>query len=706
MSHTTMSEQFGHLTFNREAMREKLPEDVYNKLINCMERFSALDRDLADTIAHGIKEWALEHGATHYCHWFQPLTGSTAEKHDSLLDLKNGKAIERFSGDQLVQGEPDASSFPSGGMRSTFEARGYTAWDPSSPVFIVKSKNARILTIPSIFVSYHGQALDKKAPLLRSMKVLSNAATKALALFDKKVDWVRPTLGPEQEYFLIPKELYHKRMDLKLTGRTVLGAPSPKDQQLDDHYFAQIRYKILDFMHDIEVQLRALGVPVKTRHNEVAPSQFEIAVVYQFANIAADQNQLLMHIIREGARDHGFEAVFHEKPFAGINGNGKHCNWSLQDSEGNNLLKPGTNPRENLPFLFFMTAVLQGVHRYETLLRSSIATPGNDHRLGANEAPPAIISVFLGQEMTKIVEEIGKGLRGTTDSPKTLDSGVESIFYLMQDNTDRNRTSPFAFTGDKFEFRAVGGAQSVAIPLTFINTVVGDAIEDLSSKIQKVIGSGSSLEDAARLVMKESLQASTSIRFEGNNYSDEWVVEAEKRGLSNYRKTPAALKTWTDEANIDLLSRHKVLSQEELHARYHVQLENYSTKLLIEANTLIKMTEGLVIPSAVDYQARLAGSIIAAKNAGMSAECARAQESLVQRVSEALAKLLGHLGGLKESIAKSEALDADAFEMADFISKEVADHMLSVREYADELEKCVDSSVWLMPDYTDLLHTN
>ena len=705
MSQLTMSEQFGNLTFNREAMREKLPEEVYNKLINCMEKFTALDRDLADTIAHGIKEWALEHGVTHYCHWFQPLTGSTAEKHDSLLDLKDGKAIERFSGDQLVQGEPDASSFPSGGMRSTFEARGYTAWDPSSPVFIVKTKNASILTIPSIFISYHGQALDKKAPLLRSMNILSRAATEALTLFDRKVDWVRPTLGPEQEYFLVPKALYDQRMDLKLAGRTVLGAPSPKDQQLDDHYFAQIRYKILDFMHDVEVQLRSLGVPVKTRHNEVAPSQFEIAVVYQFANIATDQNQLLMHVIREVALEHGFEALFHEKPFAGINGNGKHCNWSLQDSEGNNLLKPGTNPRENLPFLFFVTAVLQGVHQYEALLRSSIAKPGNDHRLGANEAPPAIISVFLGEEMTKIMEEIRKGHQGTMESPRTLDSGVEAIYDLMQDNTDRNRTSPFAFTGDKFEFRAVGGEQSVALPLTFINTVVGDALIELTQKVKEKVSSGSSTSEAVRMVMQESVESSTPIRFEGNNYGEEWVIEAEKRGLSNLRKTPVALQVWEDQKNIDLLARHQVLSPEELDARYHVELEKYSTKLLIEASTLIKMSEGTVIPASVDYQARMAGSIIAAKNAGLSGEAAKAQESVVNRISTALGNLINHLGSLKSSIAQAHELEEKAFEMAHFISETVVADMDAVREQADILEQSVDTASWKMPDYTDLLHS-
>jgi glutamine synthetase len=705
MTQLSMSEQFGSLTFNQDVMREKLPEEVYTKLIACMEQFTPLDRELADPIAHGIKEWALEHGVTHYCHWFQPLTGSTAEKHDSLLDLKDGRAIERFSGDQLVQGEPDASSFPSGGMRSTFEARGYTAWDPSSPVFIVKAKNARILTIPSIFISYHGQALDKKTPLLRSMRVISEAAQEALAMFGKDVDWVRPTLGPEQEYFLIPKDLYDQRMDLKLASRTVIGAASPKDQQLDDHYFAQIRYKVLDFMHDVEEQLRNLGVPVKTRHNEVAPSQFELAVVYQFANVATDHNQLTMQVIREVARDHDFEAVFHEKPFAGINGNGKHCNWSLQDSSGKNLLNPGENPRENLPFLFLVTSVLQGVHRYERLIRSSIATPGNDHRLGANEAPPAIISVFLGEELTKIIEEGIEGNLGSMASPRTLDSGVESIFDLAQDNTDRNRTSPFAFTGDKFEFRAVGGEQSVAIPLTFINVVIGDAIKELTGKVKSFISQGDSPKDALLKVMQESARTSTPIRFEGNNYSEDWVVEAQKRGLSNLRKTPEALKVWTDQVNIDLLSRHDVLSSEELGARYAVELEKYSTKLNIEANTLIKMVESMVLPAAFDYQATVSGSILAVKEVGVGGSAVKSQVALLEKISSSTGRLVKNLEFLKNALTKSSELEEDAYEQAKFISEKVVGAMDSVRTEADLLEQIVDCMTWRMPDYTDLLHS-
>ena len=702
-----MSESFASLTFSREVMREKLPDEVYEHLISTIDKLQPLERDVAEAIAHGIKEWAIEHGVTHYCHWFQPLTGSTAEKHDSLLDLRDGQAIERFSGDQLIQGEPDASSFPSGGIRSTFEARGYTAWDPSSPIFLIKTRSASILTIPSIFISYHGEALDKKTPLLRSMKVISEGARKVLALFGKDVEWVRPTLGPEQEYFLVPRELYDQRLDLKLTGRTLLGASSPKDQQLDDHYFGQIRYRLLDFMHAMETDLRELGVPVKTRHNEVAPSQFEIAVIYQFCNVATDQNQLLMQTIRETARKHGFEALFHEKPFARINGNGKHCNLSLQDSVGKNLFNPGENFRENLPFLFLVSGVLQGVHQYESLIRSSIATPGNDHRLGANEAPPAILSVFLGSELTKVFDEIAEGKMGTDASMQTLDHGVDSIFHPKQDNTDRNRTSPFAFTGDKFEFRAVGGAQSVALPMTFVNVAIGDALLDLVGKAEALVQSGMDIKQAAFKVMQESVKASNPIRFEGNNYAEAWVNEAAKRGLSNYRKTPEALKIWEDDKNIDLFSRHAVLSPEELKARYVVQLEKYATKLHIEATTVVRMIETDVIPAAFDYQTFVSESLKILRqvqaDVGISKDAIAGQGSVLKRVSHALAALISETETLKTEIEKAEAFE-DHHDSAVYYSQAVSDAMENARHFADQLEVMVDKVIWRIPDYTDLLH--
>tara|TARA_B100000674_G_scaffold488384_1_gene500394 strand:- start:280 stop:2406 length:2127 start_codon:yes stop_codon:yes gene_type:complete len=706
MSETLTSELFGSLTFNDNVMREKLPRDVYRQLKATVHEGKTLDRNLADTIAHGIKEWALEMGVTHYCHWFQPLTGSTAEKHDSLLDIEDGQAIERFSGGQLVQGEPDASSFPSGGIRSTFEARGYTAWDPSSPIFIVQAKKARILAIPSVFMSYTGEALDKKTPLLRSMGVIGRYAKEALELFGQKVEWVRPTLGCEQEYFLIPKEKFDERMDLKLCDRTVLGASSPKDQQLDDHYFGQVPYKVRDFMHDLDIELVKLGIPAKTRHNEVAPSQYEIACIYNLSSITADQNQLLMQVIKEVARGHDFEAIFHEKPFAKINGNGKHCNWSLADSEGNNLLDPTKNPREALSFQFFCTAVMQGVHQYEALLRSSIASPGNDHRLGANEAPPAIISVYLGSELTKVVNEIAEGKTGAHKDLAGLDTGVNTVFDIEKDNTDRNRTSPFAFTGNKFEFRAVGGGQSVAMPMTILNVAVGDALKDLIEKTKAKLDTGISLENAVIEIMRDSIKASTPIRFEGDNYSEEWVVEAEKRGLSNNRKTPDALKVWEDDKNIALFSKHEVLSPQELQARYHVEMEKYSTKLQIEATTLLKMVESQLLPGVLTQQSEISSSLLAAQEAALQLDVDLAlgeQKNLFVSHCNQTSALVSAIKELKAELLKVESIE-DEYQHAKAFSTTVTAAMENLRDVADSLESSLSSDLRVFPDYTDLLH--
>lgn len=706
MSEILTSELFGSLTFNDAVMREKLPRDVYRQLKATVHEGKPLDRSLADTIAHGIKEWALEMGVTHYCHWFQPLTGSTAEKHDSLLDIEDGQAIERFSGGQLVQGEPDASSFPSGGIRSTFEARGYTAWDPSSPIFVVQAKKARILAIPSVFMSYTGEALDVKTPLLRSMRVIGQYAKEALALFGREVEWVRPTLGCEQEYFLIPKAKFDERLDLKLCDRTVLGASSPKDQQLEDHYFAQVPYKVRDFMHDLDIELVKLGIPAKTRHNEVAPSQYEIACIYNLSSITADQNQLLMQVVKEVAREHGFEAIFHEKPFARINGNGKHCNWSLADSEGNNLLDPTKNPREALTFQFFCAAVMQGVYKYEDLLRSSIASPGNDHRLGANEAPPAIISVYLGSELTQVVNELAEGTTGSHRNIDGLGTGLNTVFDIEKDTTDRNRTSPFAFTGNKFEFRAVGGGQSVAMPMTILNVAVGDALQDLVQKTQAKLDTGVSLEKAVKEVMRESIQASTPIRFEGDNYSAEWAAEAERRGLSNYRKTPDALRVWENAKNIELFRKHEVLSPQELKARYHVEMERYSTKLQIEATTLLKMVESQVLPGVLTQQSEISNSLMAAQataqELGLDLELGAQKELFVNHCNQTTA-LLAAVKTLKSELHRVESID-DEYEHARAYSTTVFAAMEQVRGVADKLEAGLASDLKIFPDYTDLLH--
>ncbi|MCJ8345022.1 glutamine synthetase III, partial [bacterium] len=576
MSDNLLVESFGKYTFSKSVMKKRLPKEVYKQLWNNIEMGQRLDRNLADAIAHAMKEWAIENGATHYCHWFQPLTGSTAEKHDSFLNFQDDEAFSRFSGSELIQSEPDASSFPSGGARCTFEARGYTAWDPSSPAFLMEGTRGKFLAIPSVFVSYTGEALGKKLPLLKSMKVISDIGSRALSLLGKEVKWVRPTLGAEQEYFLVPKELFDQRIDLKLTGRTLLGSCSPKDQQLDDHYFGAIPGTVLAFMEELDSTLLELGIPAKTRHNEVAPSQFELACVYNFANVAADNNQLLMNVIATVAHKHNFEALLHEKPFAGINGSGKHNNWSLEDSEGNNLLEPGKTPEKNYEFLLILAAILDGVYKYEGLIRSSIATLGNDHRLGANEAPPAIISIFLGEQLTKIVNAIvkGKGASGATDS--VIDAGLDSVIDINKDKTDRNRTSPFAFTGNKFEFRAVGSEQSVSIPQTFINVAVAESLELLCDKLEEGLKSNDNLLEVLMPILKESFKNSSNIRFEGDNYSKEWEEEAKRRGLSNHRKTPEALKIWEEKKNIDLLGKYDVLSADELKLRYYVKLEQYS----------------------------------------------------------------------------------------------------------------------------------
>lgn len=709
MSSESLVENFGKYTFNKKVMRKKLPKKVFEKLWNNIEMGERLDRDLADIIAHAMKDWAIENGATHYCHWFQPLTGSTAEKHDSFLNFSNGEAFTRFSGSELIQGEPDASSFPSGGARCTFEARGYTAWDPSSPAFLMEGKQGKVLTIPSIFVSYKGEALGKKLPLLKSMKAISDIGKRALKLLGREVEWIRPTLGAEQEYFLIPKDLFDQRIDLKLTGRTLIGAPSPKDQQLDDHYFGSIPNKVLAFMEELDKTLLELGIRAKTRHNEVAPSQFELACVYDFANVAADHNQLLMNVIKTVAHKFDLEALLHEKPFAGINGSGKHNNWSLEDSDGNNILEPGKNPSTNYEFLLFLAAILDGVYKYEGLIRSSIATLGNDHRLGANEAPPAIISAFLGEQLTKVLESIIKGKDSSNMSDSVIDAGIDSVIDINKDKTDRNRTSPFAFTGNKFEFRAVGSEQSVSIPQTFINVAVAESLEYLCDELEDALKKTTSIEEALLPILKESFEKSSNIRFEGDNYSKEWEEEAKKRGLSNNRKTPDALKIWEEKKNIDLLSKYNVMSPHELNLRYHVKLEQYSTKLNIEAHTLVKMVLSDVIPASMEYQTVLAVSIDSLnsvhKLCGIDDKAIVVQAKLLKDLAFSLSKIVSKVGDLKQELLVVSKID-NTFEMASYYCSKVQTLMQEIRLEADLLESLVDRDLWRIPDYTDLIHSH
>src|SRR5262245_3433817 len=579
-----MLETFGRNTFGPEVMKEKLPRPVYHSLQETVRRGARLDPSIANEVAHAIKEWALSKGASHFCHWFQPQTGLTAEKHDSFLTFDDdGLPLERFSGSQLIQSEPDASSFPSGGMRSTFEARGYTAWDPSSPIFIVEGPNGKTLCVPSVFISYHGDALDNKTPLLRSMDFLSQRALSLLRLLgDHGATRVVPTLGPEQEYFLIDRAFWALRPDLVAAGRTLVGARPPKGQELEDHYFGSIKDRILAFMQESEHELYKLGIPIKTRHNEVAPSQYETAPIFEEANVASDHNQLVMETMNRVARRHDLALLLHEKPFAGINGSGKHCNWSLQDSRGRNLLDPGSTPESNVQFLLFLVAVLKGVHKRAGLLRAAIASSGNDHRLGANEAPPAIISVFLGEQLTRVLDALEKGEKGGAAAVERISLGIRKLPEVARDNTDRNRTSPFAFTGNKFEFRAVSSGQSISLPVAFLNVAVGEALEELEAALSSRTGKGMSLPDAVLEVVREAVGATKAVRFEGNNYAAEWVDEAQRRGLPNLRNTPEALAELVRPEARTFLARAKVFSEAESDARYHVKLERYLKDIEVE----------------------------------------------------------------------------------------------------------------------------
>src|SRR6266571_7148295 len=600
-------EAFGSNTFNADVMKQKLPKAVNHSLQGTIRRGTKLDHSIANEVAHAVKEWALAKGATHFCHWFQPQTGLTAEKHDAFLTFDDeGRPMERFSGAQLIQSEPDASSFPSGGMRTTFEARGYTAWDPSSPIFIVDGPNGKTLCVPSVFISYHGDALDNKTPLLRSMEHLSERALGVLRLFgNTESTRVVPTLGPEQEYFLIDRAFYSLRPDLVAAGRTLVGAKPPKGQELEDHYFGSIKDRILAYMQEMENELYKLGIQIKTRHNEVAPSQYEMAPIFEEANVASDHNQIVMETMSRVARRHGLALLLNEKPFAGINGSGKHCNWSLMDSEGRNLLEPGATPEENLQFLVILMAVLKGVHERAGLLRAAIASAGNDHRLGANEAPPAIISVFLGDQLTRVLDGIEKGEKSGAAAMERISLGVRKLPEVARDNTDRNRTSPFAFTGNKFEFRAVSSAASISTPIAFLNAAVADALGEFEQAISARTAKGASLQDAVLDVVREAVVATKAVRYEGNNYAPELVEEARKRGLPNLRTTPEALEELVKPDALEFLARTKVFAKAEAEARYHVRLERYVKDIDIEVEALETLLSGHVLPAAYKQLALL-----------------------------------------------------------------------------------------------------
>jgi glutamine synthetase len=682
------NQQFGQNVFSLSEQRKRLPKHVYAQLRATLARGDELDTSLADMVAQAMKEWALERGATHYTHWFQPLTNLTAEKHDSFYNpTADGTAIADFSGKELIQGEPDASSFPTGGIRATFEARGYTAWDPTSPAFILENPNGALLCIPTAFASWTGEALDHKIPLLRSMDALSGAAIRALRLLgDEQAQRVFTTVGPEQEYFLIDEQYYFERPDLVTTGRTLYGAKPPKGHELDDHYFGSIPERVLAFMLDSERELFKLGVPVKTRHNEVAPNQYEIAPVFEGTNVGCDHQMLTMQVMQNVARDYGLICLLHEKPFAGVNGSGKHNNWSMGTDVGENLLEPGDTPSSNLSFLFFAAAVIQAVDTYQELLRASIASPGQDHRLGANEAPPAIISIFLGSELEDIFGAIAEGKTSASKPGSFLGLGTPVLPPLPLHSGDRNRTSPFAFTGNKFEFRALGSSMSPSWPNTVLNTIVADAIDSLAGELETQLKGGATLEKAILAIVRESYSAHSRIVFNGNGYAESWHQEAEKRGLANLRSTPDALPWMVEKSTIDVFKKYKVLSKRELESRYEVSVEQYSTKVNIEAETAASIARTLLLPAALRHLAEL-------KEAGV--------ESLITETHDLVGEFVAAIGVLEH--VNAEHPDAEGLDHAVYMRDQVIPAMDGVRAAADKLERVVADDLWPLPKYSEML---
>ncbi len=688
---------YGQLVFNDKIMRERLPKDVYKAVHKTIENGTHLELDVANAVAAAMKEWALEHGATHFTHWFQPMTGLTAEKHDSFLSPEpDGSVIMEFSGKELVKGEPDASSFPSGGLRATFEARGYTAWDPSSPAFIKDGS----LYIPTAFCSYGGEALDKKTPLLRSMEALSKEAVKVLHLLgNTDVTGVATTIGSEQEYFLIDKEMYMQRKDLLLCGRTLMGAPAPKGQEMEDHYFGVLKPKVSEFMHDLDEELWKLGVPAKTKHNEVAPSQHELAPVFETANVAVDHNQLTMEVMKKVADKRGFACLLHEKPFAGVNGSGKHNNWSIQTNTGINLLDPGKHPAENIRFLVFLMAVISAVDEYADILRVSVASAGNDHRLGANEAPPAIISVFVGDELAGVLKSIEEGKEFNGVGKTQMEMGAEVLPHIMRDTTDRNRTSPFAFTGNKFEFRMPGSAISVANANIVLNTAVAEALEKIYEQLKDV--PSERLDDEIHALLKKLLDEHKRVIFNGNGYTDEWIEEAERRGLDNLKSLPAAMPRWISEKSIDLFTKHKIFTKEEIFSRYEILLENYSKTIHIESLTLQEMVRKDFMEGLISYQSAVAEE--AGKKKGLLPDCVCALEThITQKLDCLSSKILKSLDRLAEDTESAEK-KTDALECAQFYQETVLGDMEALRSYVDMAESMIPESYLPYPTYGEML---
>lgn len=686
---------FGSLVFNDNIMKARLPKEIYKKLKNTIQEGKSLDLEVANVVANAMKDWAIEKGATHYTHWFQPMTGVTAEKHDSFISPdKDGNIIMEFSGKELVQGEPDASSFPSGGLRATFEARGYTAWDPTSYAFIKDGT----LCIPTAFCSYSGEALDKKTPVLRSMQALNKQALRILKLFGKnEVKKVITTVGPEQEYFLVDKEMYEKRPDLVFCGRTLFGARPPKGQEMEDHYFGTIKPRVSAYMKELEEELWKLGVLAKTKHNEVAPAQHELAPIFTTTNIATDHNQLTMELMKSIANKHGLACLLHEKPFAGVNGSGKHNNWSISTDTGVNLLEPGDTPSENAQFLLFLSAVIKAVDDYQDLLRVSVASAGNDHRLGANEAPPAIVSMFLGDELTDIITAIENGTNYIDKGKSEMEIGVRVLPRFFKDTTDRNRTSPFAFTGNKFEFRMLGSTFSIAGPNIILNTIVAEELKQFADILEK----SNNFDEDLNTLIKNTIRNHKRIIFNGNNYSDDWVEEAEKRGLLNLKTTPDALPYFIHSKNIELFTKHHVFSESELYSRYEILMENYCKTIHIEALTMIDIVKKFIIPSVLSYQGEIAGIANSKKQLNPTLKC-ELEEKLLHDLSRLGNYLYAKLDTLETSVLNAKN-HSDLLESAKYYRESIFINMQHLRGVVDELETLIGKDHWTLPTYGELL---
>lgn len=701
-----ISDYFGSMVFNTTVMREYLTKEAYKSVEMAIDKGVRIERKVADQVASAMKAWAISKGATHYTHWFHPLTGTTAEKHDAFINpATGGKALEEFQGNELIQQEPDASSFPSGGIRNTFEARGYTAWDPTSPAFIME----QTLCIPTIFVSYTGESLDYKTPLLRSIEALDNAAVKVCQLFDKNISKVYPTLGWEQEYFLVDSALFAARPDLVLAGKTVFGHSSAKDQQLHDHYFGTIHSRARAFMRDLEIESHKLGIPLKTRHNEVAPSQFECAPVYEEANVAVDHNQLLMHLLDTVSRKHHFKVLLHEKPYDGINGSGKHNNWSLATNTGVNLLSPGKTPQENLRFVTILVNILKALHTHEELVRASIASASNDLRLGGNEAPPAIISAFIGEQLTRTLDEI-ENMPSHENISNGASKGVISNFpkipEILLDNTDRNRTSPFAFTGNKFEFRAVGSMANTAKPMFVLNTIVADQLIQFSESVSQLMEKkGLKKDEAIFMVVKDYIASSKDIRFEGNSYSEEWKAEAKKRGLSNHSNTPDAIKAFVSDKVVAVFERNNVMTRRELEARYEIKLDKYIRKIQIESRLMGDLSINHIIPTAIKYQNTLIENARGLKDVLDSktfVKLSRNQLQNIKEISEHIASIREYVEEMTEARKVANKIEIEADKAMDYCYK-VKPYFEKIRYHVDKLEMLIDDQLWPLPKYRELL---